>query len=532
MRRWARVMAAAALLTPVAAARGEQGRPTAPTLVVVVTVDQMRGDYLDRWASQYTGAFARIRREGAVFLNAAQDHAIPETAAGHATIGSGRHPASTGILRNGEGVRDSMMPLLEVADSGASPARFRGTTLIDWMRSRWPGARAFSVSRKDRSAILPVGRTHDAVVLWYAQGQFTTSRWYADTLPAWVRAFNRAAVVARAPGRVWELLLDSSQYPEPDSMPYENNRRDIVFPHRMPADSAGAARAFIDYPWMDSLTLAMALRGVEELHLGARGGPDFLHVGLSATDRVGHGWGPDSRELHDQVLRVDRWLGVFLDSLTALRGAGRVVVVLTADHGVASFPEWRQAHGDTVAGYINVDTVLDRYRAAVRARVMDPGFAPFGYREYGLVTLNRAALAGRGVDADSLADALRADLARMPGVLRVDTWRTIAHADTARDRIARRWIHMLPPELDAVVLITPREHVVFGPGRGNARHGQLSDEGSSVTLAFWGRPFRHRRIARRASTVDIAPTLARVLGVAADAAVQGRVLTEALVHGR
>ena len=502
--------------------------PHVPTLVVVVTVDQMRGDYLDRYASQYTGAFARFRRSGAVFLQADQDHGIPETAPGHSTILSGRTPASTGIVRNSEGVRDTSSHTVEVADSGASPARFRGTALIDWMRARWPEARALSVSRKDRAAILPLGRSHDALALWYAQGVFTTSRWYADSLPDWVRAVNREMPAARAPGRVWDLLLDPSRYHEPDSMAYENSGRDFVFPHRLPSDSASAARNFTEYPWMDSVTLAAALRGVHAMRLGTRGVPDLLHIGLSSTDAVGHRYGPDSRELHDQLLRVDRWLGTFLDSLARVVPSAQTVVVLTADHGVSSFPEWARAHGHPTYDYVNVDTVLDRYRRAIRAAASDPALQPFPYREYGLVTLDRPRLAAHHLDGDSIAEALRADLARVPGVLRVDTRRTIAGADTATDWIARRWQKMLPPELDAGVLITLQPGMVYSSSTLNAKHGMMDEEGSHVTLAFLGRPFRPGRYARRAATVDIGPTLATVLGIEPTEPVQGRVLREAV----
>src|SRR5581483_260750 len=105
----------------------------------------------------------------------------------------------TGIIRNAAGVSDSSAPLLEVAGPGASPLRFRGTTLFDWLRAAEPEARALSVSRTDRGALLPSGRAR-AAVYWYQSGIFTTSRYYADSLPAWVRAFNAQRVPFRAAG--------------------------------------------------------------------------------------------------------------------------------------------------------------------------------------------------------------------------------------------------------------------------------------------------------------------------------------------
>ena len=145
-----------------------------PTLVVFFTIDQMRPDYLPRFDKQLTGGLARLYRNGAVFDNAYQDHAITETAPGHSATLSGRFPRSTGITTNSLGVEDNRAPLLGGGGPGASPFRFRGTTLIDWMRVADWRSHALSISRKDRGAILPLGRAHEQV-FWYAPDRFTTS---------------------------------------------------------------------------------------------------------------------------------------------------------------------------------------------------------------------------------------------------------------------------------------------------------------------------------------------------------------------
>lgn len=521
----------ASLLTaaaPLAADRDRAPQASPPLLVVLITVDQLRGDYLDRFAGQLTGGYGWLR-DGAFFTHAAQDHAIPVTAAGHSTVLSGRHPVSTGILRNDEGVPDPNSPLIGTAGPGASPYRFRGTALIDWMQARWPRSRALSVSRKDRGAILPMGRGHRHQVYWYDNGQFTTSRWYANALPGWLRAFNHTMEPGRFVGRPWNLLLPAGEYAEPDSMPYENFGRDLTFPHPgLPADTALARRRMVSAPFIDSLTLALALEGLNRLGLGRGPQPDLLAISLSQTDEIGHGWGPNSREIHDHVLRVDRWLGAFLDSLGRLRDPARIVVALTADHGVHAFPEWAQANG-LPRRYVDVDSVLRRYRSRVRAIAGDTLVRPFPYREYGLVALDRNDLRSYGINADSLVDALAADLRRVPGVMRVDTRATIAGGDTT-DMVVRRWQHMLFPEVPVGVLITLDDGNVFAPGRGNARHGDLSTEGSWVTLAFRGEGIRAGRYDGRVSTVDIAPTLAALLGIEPTEPVQGRILHEALLR--
>ena len=526
-RALAAAMAVALGAFPVVAARADRNPdrpPTPPTLVVVIAVDQMRGDYLDRFGAAFTGGLARLIREGAVFTDANQDHGFTETAPGHATLLSGRNPWSTGIIRNSEGVNDTT-PLLEVPGPGASPRRFHGTALFDWMHARWPTARALSVSKKDRGAILPVGRSRQAVY-WYEGGQFTTSRYYADTLPTWVRDFNQSAVPARAGGRMWTLLLDSSLYPEPDSMPYEGGGRDPVFPHRLPANDSVAARAFPGTPWMDSLTLAFALAGVQHLGLGRSAHPDLLAISLSATDYIGHAFGPDSRELHDQMLRLDRYLGQFLDSLARLRDPRRIVLVLTADHGVTPFPEWSRGHGDPEAGYVDTDSLVRRWRDQLNARAGAGAWIP--WTEGGGITLDRAGLAARGVNVDSVIGLMRTDLLAVRGVAQLDTRRSLAAADTSADRFARRWRNALATGVPLELFVTLRPDMFLGRPGGGAQHGQPTDADTHVTLALWGAGIKPGTYRDRVSVADVAPTLASVLGVRPGEPVQGRVLREAL----
>ena len=502
--------------------------PPAPRLVVLITVDQLSPDYLVRFRPQFTGGLERLLRNGAVFTGAYQDHAVTETAPGHATVGSGRNPWSTGIVRNDEGVPDSTAPLLESNGPGASPRRFRGTALFDWIANQYPSARALSMSYKDRSAILTIGRARQQVY-WVAGSRFTTSRYYADTLPEWVRRFNAdAAVSARAPGYVWDLLLPPSSYPEPDSIPFENRGRNFNLPHRPAHDSAGAVSFFAHSPWLDSLTLAFALVGVRELGMGRGSGPDLLAVGLSATDEIGHSYGPDSREVHDQILRLDRWLGMFLDSLDRAIGPGRIVVALTADHGVTAAPEILRARGDTATGFVSVDTLVRRMQGELVARA-GPGRWVL-YAEVGLVAMDRPGLAQRSVNVDSVVEAMREAALRIPGVVRVDTRRTLAAVDTLSDTIGRRWRNSLPADALGELMITLRPHHQWGAPMGGGRHGQPTDDDTHVPLIIAGPGVTAGRYPGRVSVVDLAPTLARLLGVSPLERVDGRVLSEALVR--
>jgi arylsulfatase A-like enzyme len=489
--------------------------PRPPRLEVLVVIDQFRGDYFDRYGAAFDGGLARFAREGVVFTDAHQDHAITETAPGHATTLSGRSPASTGILANRLGVLDSASPLLGVKGPGASPRRFQGTTLADWLRARDSATRVLSVSRKDRGAILPIGRAKTDVY-WYESGRFTTSAWYRPALPAWLDAWNARRGAAKLAGRSWTLSRPESDYPEPDSMAYENGGRGVTFPHRFPADTAAAEGAVGASPWADSLTLDVALEGVRVLQLGRRAGTDLLVVSLSATDAVGHRYGPDSRELRDHLLRLDGWLGTFLDSLGALVPAERTVFVLTADHGVQPFPE-RGAGGRASLTALLRDT---------RATLQLAQGAAFGIEdESGLVLADTAALRAKGVSPDSLAQLMARAAEGLPGVRQVFTPASLAAAPP-RDEEARLWRKAIPGTQPWLVAVSLQPGWQWSDGPGSTGHGTTNRQDTHVALAVLRPGVAPARVTRRVTTEDIGPTLAALAGVRPSEAVTGQVLPE------
>ena len=497
-----------------------------PALVVLIAIDQMRADYLDRFRPQLTGGLARLRSASTFFRHGLQDHAMTETAPGHSTMLSGRDPAHTGIVSNGLGVSDPLAPVLGApGDAGASPRRFIGTTLYDWMLAADPGALVLSVSRKDRAAILPVGRARGAV-FWYSAGRFTTSRYYADTLPTWVQAYNARNGPASLAGAVWQPLLPDSAYAEPDTMAFENGGSNVAFPHALPAQAESAAVRLPAFPWMDSLTLDFALAGAESMALGRRGRPDLLSISLSTTDAIGHAFGPDSREIHDQLLRVDRWLGRFLDSLSTLVGGRGVVVVLTGDHGVTSFPEYLAAVRHQRAGRISLADVarLAGERLTARYRV-DFGL---GF-DNGLLSADVPALRSRGVKVDSLAAALADSVRPRPGVSEVFTPVTLARA-ARRSGAAGRWRRVLPAGYGWLVAVALQPGYVWSDGKLSAEHGSMEPDDLEVPIAFMGPGIGRATITRPVSTVDIGPTLAAYLNVAPTEPLDGRVLTEVVAQ--
>ncbi len=518
------------LLTLCCALLASAPAPARAKLVVVLTVDQLRPDYLDRWKRQFTGGLAQLLNEGAVFADAYQDHAVTETAPGHSTVLSGRWPAHTGIISNAFGVLDSTAPLVGTTGVPASPRRFRGTVLFDWMRAADPAARALSVSLKDRGAILPMGQAK-ADVYWmsYQTGLFTTSRYYADSLPAWVRAFNARL----RPPAAWQLLLPDSAYAEADDEPWEHGGRNRTFPHTLPVNCAGAGAppTTCGTPALDSVVLELAWTGLEALKLGRRNGTDLLAVSLSVTDYVGHAFGPDSREIHDQVLRLDRSLGWFFKRLSDGLGRDNVVIVLTADHGVTPFPERTQAKTGAAAYHVSLDTLVTAVNRRLDGLVGAAGAPPRDWLLFdsGMLLLrDNGRFAAAGANTDSILGAVAARIRAVAGVARADRPEAFARADTASDPVARRWLHQLPPDAGAVLAVTLQPGSVWAATVPIAMHGQPSDLDAHVPLILWGRGVKRGIYRGRANTVDIAPTLGRLLGVTPLSLIDGRAQTDAL----
>lgn len=497
-------------------------RAVPPALVVLITIDQFRADYLDRYPGQLTGGLARLARRAARFDNAHQDHAITETAPGHATLLSGRFPRSTGIMFNRAGVEDRNFPLVDGGiGTGASPARFVGTTLADWMKRADAKTKTLSVSMKDRGAILPIG-TSKSDVYWYSiDGRFVTSRYYRKDLPEWVRAFNAREPVKGFAGRTWSLLLADSAYREPDSVSVEMAGRNFTFPHRLTEDVSDAGSEIRITPYMDDLTVQFALHGVHAMGLGNGPQTDLLAMSLSATDVIGHNYGPDSREMHDQVLRVDRTIGLFLDSLYKLRDSTTITFVVTADHGVGTIPEIAPASMQPRPQRVSLDALMPATVARLLAKKLDTFAIDLDAQ---ILLANRAAFR-KPSDLDEIVKAFATDARTVPGVARVDRFSTLL-ADTLTDEIARRWAHQFPATsaIELVVTLTP-----YSTWGGNvASHGSPREYDSHVPLIFAGAgitPGVHTQFVR---TVDLAPTLAALLGITPAERLDGVVLKDAL----
>jgi predicted AlkP superfamily pyrophosphatase or phosphodiesterase len=501
-----------------------QADDASPRLVVHLTIDQLRPDYLDRWQGEFTGGLKRLLGEGVVYWQGEQDHASTETAPGHATLLSGRWPAHTGILSNNRGVPDPSHPLLEVTPGGyrvegASPRGFVGTTLYDWMLAVDPDTRVLSVSYKDRGAILPIGRAR-VPVYWYADGRFTTSTWYADALPVWLRDWNARDIVGQLAGHEWRLVHPRGSYPERDDRPYENGGVDNAFPHIMPLDRQQGIRDIQYFPAFDSLTLDLALTGMHELGLGQRDGTDLLAVSLSITDKIGHRYGPGSLEMHDQILHLDRALGWFLDSLEARIGTDRLIVSLASDHGGQDFP------ADGMGGRIRLKTVTAALNRTIRTRW---GISAMADEDRGLVFADVAALTARGIDVDSIRHVLAHTVRALPGVREVYTPASLARSG-AHD--AMMWNRLISDGTEWLIAVSLEQGWLWTDVPMITDHGTTNRLDVLIPIIIRAPGITPQRVARPVGAVDLAPTLAALLGVTPTEPLDGRPLAEVVSHPR
>lgn len=332
-----------------------------PRLLVFLVVDQLRGDLLDRYSSVFRGGLKRLLDRGLSFSNALHNHSATETSPGHAALSTGVHPGRAGIPSNAwrQGMGRDAAPVYNVMDPehalvgvpgqpGSSPSVLQRTGLADWVLEADPTARVLSISAKDRAAVLMAGKTRGNV-FWFnsSVGRFVTSTFYRSRNPSWLTNFNEQVLEGYRSQNVWRSTVppEAAHLSAPDTAAFEGDEVHSFFPHRYEEErvDSGMDDFFLWFettPMLDHATLELARLALKETELGTQAGrTDFLSISLSQTDRVGHQFGPLSREQMDNLLRLDDSLGKFLNFLDEWVGAEHYILGLTADHGVMTVPE-------------------------------------------------------------------------------------------------------------------------------------------------------------------------------------------------
>jgi len=521
-----------------------------PKLVVLLAIDQLRPD---RLSHEQPGGLGRLQREGRVFAGAALAHAFTETCPGHATMLTGRHPAAIGIPGNSYTDPETFEARYCVEDrrqdaailtrpgkpsDGRSPRTMKAGGLGDWMKAQRPGTRVFSVSGKDRSAIATAGRDGDAAY-WLARGEtpgFVTSRYYMKALPGWVETWNRQKLLEGVPAR-WQYLAesaaDSARGPRIDDYEHESPVYGRAQPHpvlqaptgigRMPERMRHPAERIYVSPFADQITLAFAKELVEREDLGTGRQVDLLTVALSATDLVGHFYGPESWESRDALARLDADLGEFLEFLEERVGKRRVLVALTADHGVLALPEWLLEQGRSrcpvEGGRVDPRPIVAELNAELSERF--GGGAWFKLASSRL-SLNRKHVAATGTDAGELIALARARLESEPGIARAWT-RDEVLSGGGPEPMATLYRNSWN-ERTGDLAIQVAEDCLLAGLRIATSHGSPYAYDRAVPLIFWGPGVEPGRIEGPAATVDIAPTLAGLLGLSLPDGLDGRSL--------
>lgn len=503
-----------------------------PRLVLLLVVDQLRADRLD---PEMPGGLGRLAREGRVFADAALDHGFTETCAGHVAVSTGRHPGPVGVPGNqwvdsetGERsycVEDPSPEARTLGGSqGRSPHAIGATTLGDWLKWAHPEAKVFSVSAKDRAAISLGGQRPDAAY-WLDRTEalgFTTSRWYREALPGWVERFNgkgASGFVAALPAEWRHATGSPANGARPDPHPREMDRFSATSPHPL----AGAERAktlerLSVTPYLDDVTLDFARALVSREGLGDDPVPDLLAVSLSAGDLVGHYYGPWSQESRDALLRLDRSLGRFLDALEAQVGREGLVVALTSDHGVLALPEWLSESGlsncPILGGRVDARGLL-----AALGTSLDEAFGvegaeagPWMHEAGTRFTVNDVRSRATGVPPDAILGRARRFFESQPVVARVWTAAEIAAGD-GPEPFASLYRNSYHPTRGGDMVVQTIPDCLVSPYSAGTSHGSPYRYDRAVPLVVAGAGVVPGVLRGRASVVDVAPTLAALLGI-------------------
>ncbi|MCP3165463.1 alkaline phosphatase family protein [Myxococcus qinghaiensis] len=500
-----------------------------PSLVVFLVFDGLRYDDLERWRHRMgPGGFRRLLEGGTVFDSARYPYATTKTCPGHATLATGALPGVHGIISNEwyeresgaevSCVRDSASPPLDdPKGKGVSPGRLKVSTLGDrLLATHGASSRVLSVSLKDRAAIMLGG--HRGQAYWWGTKGFTTSRHHAEHLPPWVSTWNAAQVSQK--GGAWARGAEVATYaalgPDDDARERPPEGLGRTFPHPLTTEDA-----FLYTPLGAEKLFEFALAGLRAEALGKRpGARDLLAIGMSSVDVVSHGFGPESHETVDMLLRLDRALAAFLESLERELGLSKVLVALSADHGMAPAPARAEQRMSGAFVTRAVDAALDQ------------AFGPDDWVEAFSTPhlyLRQARLKARKVRLEEAVEVARKAVRALPGIADVVSAEDVR---VGREQgFARRVRGEYVPERSGELVIIADPHVLLAPDDEHAStHGTPYEYDIHVPLVLFGQGLPAVRQGRPVTPLDLAPTLATWLGVTLPDA-SGSPLCEALAPG-
>ncbi|MCB1646416.1 MAG: alkaline phosphatase family protein [Pseudomonadales bacterium] len=503
------------------ASTGSMRNSATPALVVVVSIDQFRKDRLQE---PVKAGLKTLTAAGRVFVDSVLDHGISNTCPGHAVILTGAQPARAGVAGNNFVDREhwrssycaeSQQDEDTVFGSGKrrSPALLATDTLGDWMKAQNPASKVYSVAGKDRAAIM-MGGQHPDGALWYNPdtASFTSSGYYMNALPEYVEALNRSEF-SKVPA-TWQHPVGRYR---PDDYEGESTDYKRVSGHPLHDDDAEEMGNQIHAsPYVDDLTMLLARQVIDKESLGQDEVPDLLAIGLSANDIVGHMYGPFSSEAEATVQNIDRLLGDLLSYLDQKVGEGRYTLVLTADHGVADLPEWRNEQKASQcpdpSGRFNVVSTLislywDVYLKATFPLDLPTDLVAFSGSQ---IYINHDYVAAHELDITEVEHTLVNILESQAIVKKAWLIPELMAADTETARLLRNsWVEGRGGD----IIIETHPDCILRPSSTGTTHGSHYLYDRDIPVIFYGAGVVPGNKQGPARSVDIGPTLAALLNV-------------------
>ena len=514
-----------------------------PKLVIGIVIDQMRWDYLHRFNNLFnTGGFKRLLAEGFSCDNTLIPYTPTYTAPGHTCIYTGSVPAIHGIVGNNWYDKNTNANVYCTDDSTVttvgnrsdagkmSPNNMWATTITDELRlSTNFKSKVIGISLKDRGAILPAGHSANAAY-WYDDkgGKWITSSYYMQELPNWVTAFNAKDEVTKYMSKDWNTLLPIEQYNQStiDNEPYENavkGETSVTFPHKLSAIGDVKYSAFRTTPYANSFTFNFAENAIENEKLGENTVTDFLTVSISSTDYIGHSFGPNSIEIEDTYLRLDKDIADFLQYLDKKLGKGNYLTFLTADHGVAHIPAFLAEH-KIPAGTFSEEEFLKEINQEIEIK-FDLKKIVQSVQNY-QVYLNFNEIEKQGKDKVAIVNTVIKLLKQKPYIINAFETEKIMQTALAEPQRSLM-VNGYNPKRSGDIQFTFKPGY-FDGGKKGTTHGLWNPYDAHIPLLFFGWNVKQGSTKRETYMTDIAATLAAMLQVQMPNGCVGKVITEVI----
>ncbi len=511
-----------------------------PKLIVGIVVDQMRYDYLTKYNEKFgDGGFRRLIKQGFNCKNAHYNYAPTETAPGHASIYTGTTPATHGIVgnfwfENGKNVycvTDTTVQLLGAlaGEGAASPRNLFMNTFGDELKiSNIGKSKVFGVSLKDRGAVLPAGHTGDAAY-WFdaVSGNFVTSTYYMSKIPTYLEKFNQRKLSDKFLKDTWKTLYPIEKYTEStaDNTNFEqslgNGKDTPTFPYVM-ADIVEKAKKnqfkkpvyelLRATPFGNTLVKEMALTILTEEKLGKNNQTDVLAISFSSTDLAGHIYGPQSIEVQDIYLRLDRDIEEILENLDKEVGEDSYVVFLTADHAAAYTPNFLKSM-KVPAGLFDYKAQKENFKNHLNTK--------FGAKDWVQkfddqnIYFDKKLIAENKLELETFEEEAIKFYRKIDGVFDVFSMNELVE-EGGKNHAQQMWLNGYYHKRSGDILISLKPNWIDKGWyeKGGSSHGSVYNHDTHVPVLFYGAKIpRGKYTSRRINITDIAPTITNILGI-------------------